>query len=198
MQTALITQPTLVLNKNWQPIGTSTVARSLVLVWKGVARIIDPADYQMYEWHDWTQLSPSSDEPVIKAVTMQIRVPTAITLSHYHKVPKGSVPFNRRNLIRRDHYTCQYCGSKPGSRELTIDHIVPRSKGGISTWENCTTACVACNRRKANKSLARSGMKIGKTPHRPTWSPLYSVGENRVESFRQFISAAYWNVGLEE
>ena len=80
MSAAVLTRPTLVLNRNWQPVAVSTVSRALVLVWNGVARVVDPRDFQLYDWADWSQLQPDGEEPVIRTCRLQLRVPEVITL----------------------------------------------------------------------------------------------------------------------
>jgi 5-methylcytosine-specific restriction endonuclease McrA len=195
--TALLDQPTLVLNRNWQPVSVSTVSRSLVLVYSGQARVVDPQSYQLYDWEDWSQLAPRPDEPAVRTCTLRLRVPEVVTLAHFEGAPVQKVAFSRRNLFKRDHYTCQYCGVQPGSEELTIDHVVPRSRGGQSTWENCVLACVACNKRKADRILERSGLKLLHKPKRPKWKPLYAGHDVRLASWDQFLSEAYWSVELE-
>src|SRR5690606_34575218 len=97
----------------------------------------DPADFRQYTWDDWTRLRPNENEPVIRTNSFQLRVPEVITLTTYDRVPTNSVTFSRRNVFKRDRFTCQYCGSQPGSSELTIDHVVPRAQGGTSSWDNC-------------------------------------------------------------
>ena len=88
---------------------------------------------------------------------LRLRVPEVIVLAEYDRLPTAAVTFSRRNIFKRDHWTCQYCGAQPGSEELTIDHVLPRSQGGISTWENCVLACVACNKRKADRTPEQAG-----------------------------------------
>jgi 5-methylcytosine-specific restriction endonuclease McrA len=196
MTAATLDRPTLILNRNWQPVGVSTVARSLVKVWNGAARVVDPNDYRLYTWDDWSALRPHDDEPFIQTPQQRLRVPEVVTLSHYDRVPVNVVTFSRRNVFKRDRFTCQYCGSQPGSEELTIDHVVPRSKGGSTTWENCVLACIECNSRKADRTPEKAGMPLIKTPERPQWRPLYASRGIRVDSWARFISEAYWNVEL--
>lgn len=195
---AVLTRPTLVLNRNWQPVSVASVARSLSLVAAERARIVDPTDFQQYDWTNWAKLIPQNDEPFIQAVTFRIRVPEVITLTEYNRVPRNLVAFNRRNLFKRDGYTCQYCNARPGSEELTIDHILPRSRGGTSTWENCVLACLQCNKRKADKTPAEAHMPLLRPTYRPTWQPLYTQNRVRIASWSKFLSEAYWTVELDE
>ncbi len=155
--TAVLNRPTLVLNRNWQPVGVATVAKSLVKVWNETARIVDPDDYCQYSWSDWAQLSPADDELVIRTRANRLRVPEVIVLTSYDRLPPNAVTFSRRNIFKRDRFTCQYCGKQPGSEELTIDHVLPRAQGGTSTWENCVLACIECNAKKADRTPDRRG-----------------------------------------
>ena len=191
-------RPTLVLNRNWQPVNVTPVCRAIVMVWNGTARVVDPADYQLYDWHDWSNLVPQADQPFIKTVSHRLCVPEVITLCEFDRVPTSSVTFSRRNIFKRDRFTCQYCGRQPKSDELTIDHVVPRSQGGASSWENCVLACVSCNHRKANRTPQQAGLRLKKAPIRPRWNPVYSEHSVRRESWVKFISNAYWNAELQE
>ena len=120
MVTAVLQRPTLVLNRNWQAVGVASVARALVKVFGESARIVDPADFRLYTWDDWSRLRPEGDEPCIRTNSFRLRVPEVITLTTYDRVPANSVTFSRRNVFKRDRFTCQYCGRQPGSVELTI------------------------------------------------------------------------------
>ena len=191
-------RPTLVLNRNWQPVSVAPVARALSLVVAERARIVDPVDFRQYTWADWAELVPETDELFIQSVTFRVRVPEVITLLEYDRVPKNAVTFSRRNIFRRDHFTCQYCHRQPGTEELTIDHVLPRSHGGTSTWENCVLACISCNARKADRTPVGAHMPLRKIPTRPKWQPLYARHDLRIESWSKFISEAYWEVELEK
>jgi len=191
-------RPTLVLNRNWQPVNVAPVARALVLVWNDSARIVDPADYQLYDWSDWSALRPAQGEAFIQAIKQRLRVPEVIVLSEYDRLPSAAVSFSRRNIFKRDRYTCQYCGGQPGCEELSIDHVVPRSQGGQSTWENCVLACLPCNKRKADRTPEQAGLKLRSRPVRPRWTPMYARESVRVASWSKFISEAYWNAELEK
>jgi 5-methylcytosine-specific restriction endonuclease McrA len=201
MVALVLNRPTLVLNRNWQPVGVATVARSLVKVWNETARIVDPVDYRLCTWADWAKLRPADGEACIQTRRIRLRVPEVVTLTKYGHVPASAVTFSRRNVFKRDRFACQYCGRQPGSEELTIDHVVPRSQGGVSAWENCVLACVECNKRKADRTPPQARMTLRKQPGRPLWKPLYAAHSRsgcRVDSWSKFLSEAYWNVELED
>jgi 5-methylcytosine-specific restriction endonuclease McrA len=191
-------RPTLVLNRNWQPVNVATVARALVLLWKESARVVDPHDYRTYTWTDWSQLRVRDGDSFIQAIRSRLRAPEVIVLDRYDRLSSAAVSFSRRNLFKRDHWTCQYCGIQPGGDELTIDHVMPRSQDGTSTWENCVLACVTCNKRKADRTPQQAGLKLRHAPVRPLWKPLYARHTVRIESWSKFVSEAYWNMKLEE
>lgn len=198
MVMAVLQRPTLLLNRNWQPVGVATVSRSLVLVWNGTARVVDPHDYQLYDWADWAKLTPQDDEPFVRTVKQRLRVPEVVALTTYDRVPNNTVTFSRRNIFKRDRYTCQYCGDQPGKEELTIDHVLPRAQGGTSTWENCVLACVDCNSRKADCTPSQARMPLLKPPTRPQWRPFYATRGERIDSWAKFVSEAYWNIELQD
>ncbi|MBI1903178.1 MAG: HNH endonuclease [Planctomycetia bacterium] len=198
MLAKVLKRPTLVLNRHWQPVNVSTVARAVVLLCNRSALVVDPDSYQTYTWSDWSSIRPRDGEVFIQSVRFRLRVPEVIVLARYDRLPNTAVSFSRRNLFKRDHFTCQYCSSQPGSEELTIDHVLPRSQGGTSTWENCVLACLECNRRKANRTPAQSGMKLRRAPVRPAWKPMYAPDHFAIRSWSKFVSEAYWNVTLEK
>ena len=198
MTSAVLKRPTLVLNRSWQPIGVASVARSMVMVWNDTARFVDPVDYSLYSWEDWSRLRPKDGEPVVRTVQFEIKVPEVVSLTKYDRMHRRTVPFTRRNLFRRDRFTCQYCGVSPGGNELTIDHVVPKSRGGNTSWENCVLACVRCNHRKADRTPDEARMLMRKRPAQPAWNPVYSARHIKVESWERFLSEAYWNVQLEK
>lgn len=195
--TSVLNRPTLVLNRGWQPVGVATVARALVKVWNDSARIVDPTSFQQYAWEDWAALRPAHEEDCIQTQWLRLKVPEVVTLTNYERVPNNAVAFSRRNVFKRDQFTCQYCGCRPGSEELTIDHVVPRSHGGTSSWTNCVLACVECNHRKADRTPEQAHMPLKKRPRRPIWNPGYARYGIRMESWSKFVSDSYWNVELE-
>lgn len=196
MVTAVLDRPTLVLNRNWQPVGVMSVAKTLVKVFNDSALVVDPDDYQVYTWEDWSSLRPQNGEPCIRTKHLRLRVPEVVTLKRYDRLPQNAVTFSRRNVFKRDRFTCQYCGKQPGNDELTIDHVQPRSRGGESNWQNCVLACIDCNHRKADRTPDEARMTLHKQPERPPWQPLYAARGARIESWSKFVSEVYWNVEL--
>lgn len=197
----VLESPVLVLNRNWAAIQTTTVKEAISLVAKGSAKIIDPKTFEVMDLFSWDDVSKSRvkfGDAVIRSCHLALAPPEVIVLTNYDQLGERSVVFSRRNLFKRDRHACQYCGAQPGPEELTVDHVVPRSQGGISSWENCVLACVGCNRKKANRTPEKAGMKIRKAPRKPSWKALAHVSpHDRRESWDQFISRAYWEVELE-
>jgi 5-methylcytosine-specific restriction endonuclease McrA len=180
--------PTLVLNRHWQPIHVTTVVRALVLLWNDAARVVEPEEFRVYTWNDWTALEPLAGSPCIRGARVRLRVPEVVSLTHYDRLPSTAVTFSRRNVAKRDHYTCQYCGAQPGVESITVDHVLPRSQGGTSSWTNCVAACETCNARKADRTPEQAGLRLRKRPARPQWKPLYAMQGARVPSWDRFLT----------
>jgi len=194
----VLSQPTLVLNKSWYAISTTTVQRALCLLFTEAAKVIRPETFEVHGFRSWSDLAVPPDEPCVRTVKLRIRVPEIILLTRYDRVPRRTLPFTRRNLFRRDNNTCQYCGGRPGTSWLTIDHIIPRSRGGRSTWHNCVLACVPCNRKKANRTPAEAGMRLLTEPVVPQWMQTAEIPLGRIpQSWEKFVNEQYWNVPLE-
>jgi 5-methylcytosine-specific restriction endonuclease McrA len=196
--THALQQPALVLNRNWVPIHLTSARHALLLVYQSVARAVHPADLSLHRFHTWADLRPPDGTPVVHTVTRTIPVPEIVVLERYGRIPRRSVPFNRKNLFLRDRYRCQYCGTQLDARELTIDHVHPRVHGGVSSWENCVLACIPCNRRKAHRTPSQAGMHPMRAPVRPRWTPRHLFnGIPRRATWERVIGDAYWNVDLE-
>ena len=198
MTTAVLQEPTLVLNRVWIPIRVATVQEALTLVCKGAARVVRPETYETFDFDSWASLGAARHEAHVRTVHLRVPVPEVVVLSRYGGTPTREIVFSRRNLFRRDRHTCQYCGARPGFADLTLDHVLPRSRGGRSTWENVVVACLECNKRKANRTPAGAGMRLRRRPRQPRWSPRLAVAvAHRRESWEAFVSRAYWNAPLE-
>ncbi|MCK4414772.1 MAG: HNH endonuclease [Candidatus Eisenbacteria sp.] len=195
----MLNSPALVLNRGWYPIGTTTVRDAICLVFREAAKALDHQDCSIHDFDSWTSLSVARGEPCIRTVRLSIRIPEVIILTRYDAIPHHRVPFSRRNIYKRDRYRCQYCGARPPVAELTVDHVVPRSMGGRSTWKNCVLACLRCNRRKASRTLSDARLRLRVSPREPHWSPCISIPvAKRRASWEQFVSEKYWNVELDE
>lgn len=196
-----LNQPTLILNKNWTPIRVGTVQEAIGLVAKGSALIIEPETYATHNLISWNDVSKAREkfgDSIIRSAQLRIVAPEVIVLTEYMGVGARGVVFSRRNLFKRDKYTCQYCGVQPGPDELTVDHVHPKSRGGKSSFDNCVLACVECNKKKANRTPDEADMKLKKVPKKPTWKMLAQVSPHvKRESWDMFLDRAYWDIALE-
>jgi 5-methylcytosine-specific restriction endonuclease McrA len=198
--TAVLNHSVLVLNRHWLAIHICNVRRALCLLYSDLARVVDES-YQTHDFQSWRDLSAAASSPeMVHTPTFSLLAPQVIMLTRYARRPPQQVKFSRRNIYLRDNYTCQYCGSAPPRDELTIDHIVPRSRGGRTTWENVVLACVRCNTRKGNRLPDESRMSPLRAPLRPMWPLLPRRGPAlRARSiWQKFVDSAYWNALLEE
>ncbi|MEM6328837.1 MAG: HNH endonuclease, partial [Planctomycetota bacterium] len=139
------------------------------------------------------------DADWVRSVNFEIEAPRVLRLLHYDRVPRQRVRLNRRNLFARDNNSCQYCGKKFATSELSIDHVVPTCRGGRTTWDNVVCACVRCNVRKGGRTPEEANMRLNKKPVRPKRSPLLSIklGNPKYASWKAFVDAAYWTVDLK-
>ena len=167
----------LVLNKLWQPIHTCSVRRAVKLLCLGHAQVVEAEGEMTYQTHDlgsWLEASSERlTEGMIRSVRFAMKIPKVIVLAMYDKLPSKEVKFTRHNVFLRDHYTCQYCREKFGEKELNLDHVVPRDKGGATRWDNIVTSCIRCNNRKANNLPHEANMFPAKQPKAPRWRPLF-------------------------
>ena len=131
----------------------------------------------------------------VRSQRQAFRIPSVVVLKDFVR-PQKRVAFTRFNLFLRDEFCCQYCGAKG---ELTFDHVVPRSRGGITSWENVVAACSPCNLKKANKSLRNSGMRLRRAPRRPTPEEMHAVGRRFPPNFlhESWMDYLYWDAELE-
>lgn len=193
MTTSVLSRGVLVLNRSWLAIATTPVRHALSLVFTDSAHAIQPETFETHDFTSWAQLPVLDGEDSVSTVNLELRVPEVIVLRNYGGVPRQVLPFTRRNLLRRDEARCQYCGRRPGQAELSIDHVVPRSRGGETSWENCVLACVRCNRRKGSLAVEAAGMKLLREPRAPQWSPIFEVaGTQQREAWRRFVADKHW------
>jgi 5-methylcytosine-specific restriction endonuclease McrA len=143
----VVNSPVLVLNQNYEPLNVCRARRAVVLLWGGKAEVLENNSYTMH------------------SASLAIRMPSVIRLAYLVKRPRMERRLSRREIFIRDNHTCQYCGLE--TRELTIDHVIPRFLGGGHEWDNLISACKACNQRKAGRRLEKAGMKLLRQPSAP-------------------------------
>src|SRR3954468_5903354 len=139
-------QPVLVLTASYEPINVCAARRAIILVLKGVA------------------MAEETNGHTFHSTRSALRVPSVIRLLEYRRIPHQTRALSRKNILLRDRNTCQYCGTVMASGELTLDHVMPRSRGGLSTWENLVACCHPCNPRKGNQLLGETDMKLLREP----------------------------------
>ena len=150
----------LVLNASYEPLHVVTTKRAVILLLKEKAEVVEAA------------------EQLLRSERMGLRKPLVIRLVQYVKVPrKLALPLTRRLVLARDAYTCQYCGSQPNRAILTIDHVLPRSRGGGKRWENVVAACRPCNQRKGNRTPKEANMPLARKPFRPRYVALAIIND---------------------
>ena len=191
----------LVLNRNYQPVHVTSVKRAFSLLYAGLARAID-SQYRLYDFVSWSALGSANHE-AISTVSRSIRVPRVVVLTAFEHLPKGRVRFSRLNIYARDHDTCQYCGQHLPRAQLNLDHVVPRTLGGRTSWENIVCSCIECNLKKGGRTPDQARMKLIRPAVRPRWTPFFR-GAARKASYREWLpflslsDASYWNVELNE
>lgn len=159
----------LVLNQNYEPLNVCSTRRALLLVLGGKAEVLEHARGEF------------------RSLSRSFQKPSVIRLVYLIRRPRPLVKLTRREVFLRDHYTCQYCGAH--TRELTLDHVVPRSKGGKHTWDNLVSACRQCNHRKGGRSLGETKMRLLHPPYRPVASSYYILHQylDYYVEWRKFI-----------
>ncbi|MDF1826527.1 MAG: HNH endonuclease [Verrucomicrobiales bacterium] len=193
----------LVLNRLWQPVNICDVKRAVSLLFVGHADVVDTdkeAGFQTHDADSWMSHSESyKGSEVLHSVSHQLRIPSIIVLTHYDRLPKQDLKFCRQTVFERDKFTCQYCGEKFENHELNLDHVIPRQKGGETSWENVVCSCIRCNTRKANKLPAQANMRPLNEPRKPRWRPFFlqaSVQRIAHTSWKHFIELPPGEISL--
>lgn len=188
-----MSMPILVLNKSWIPISITTVRKAITKTMLGLAEIMDVDSYVLHNFEAWMNLRVQDETKIIRTTKSIIRLPEIIVLTEYERLPVKEVRLTRRNLLIRDNFTCQYTGKKITADTATIDHVIPRSKGGKSTWENLVMCTRDINFAKADRTPEEAKLKLLKKPERPKWSPIYArfaklAAANVPNSWLRFIN----------
>ena len=172
----------LALNRQYVAVHILSVRRAFCLLYKGAAEVISVEEdlFQNYSFDDWLEASllyaslnlTDEESEWVRSVNFEIRVPRVIRLLRYERLPRNSIKFNRRNIFLRDENCCQYCGRRYGSHRLSLDHVLPKSRGGPTNWENIVCCCLDCNVRKGGRTPHEAGMALIKVPRKPARNPL--------------------------
>jgi 5-methylcytosine-specific restriction endonuclease McrA len=197
----------LVLNRHYMAIRIVGARRAFSLLFRQLAEVVsfEQGSFSNYDFQSWCDVSefkrnfePDGNDWV-STVNFYIAVPRIIRLLFYDRLPRNEVKFNRRNIFARDKNHCQYCGRRYPTSELSLDHIIPRSMGGTSIWENIVCACTKCNVKKGGRTPKQAGLTLVKKPIRPKHNPLVHIhlGHQRYKSWKQFLDHAYWSVELK-
>ncbi len=170
---------TLLLTQGYEPIQIISWQRAVTLLALDKVEVVEEYD------------------ALIRAASIVVNVPAVVRLRKTFRRHAKPVKFSRVNIYARDNHRCQYCGLKCTIDELTYDHVVPRSKGGRTTWENIVSACYLCNRRKANRTPVEAGMKLLAEPMRPTWMPSVQIrvsARSVPDAWRDYV---YWTAEID-
>jgi 5-methylcytosine-specific restriction endonuclease McrA len=197
----------LVLNRCYMAVHIIPVRRAFCLLFKELAEVItlDDGRYLSHDFQSWREVSEARsrfkdpDDDYIRTIHFEIQVPRVIRLLTYDRLPRTRIKFNRRNIFARDGNRCQYCGKRFPTGELSLDHVMPRSRGGGTDWENIVCACVRCNVRKGGRTPAEAGMRLTKPPVKPKTSPTLGLklANRKYQSWKTFLDDAYWTVELK-
>ena len=183
----------LVLNKNWVAVTVTTTFGAMISLCRERSYAMDPETYEMLNLERWIERSAErapglGPEKLIRTPSYPIEKPEIIILKEYGGVPFKQVNFTRRNLYKRDCFVCQYCAVGFTPRDLTIDHVVPTSRGGAHSWTNCVTSCEACNAKKANRTPQECGLRLLNQPKMPKWTPIAGMlPASRPDSWGKFL-----------
>lgn len=161
----------LVLNATSEPLHIVSLRRAIILVLKEKAEVVEAAQAR------------------IRSENLALDMPLVIRLVYFVRVPhRMLIPLTRRTILARDQYTCQYCGAQPPKGQLTLDHVVPRSRGGKQTWENVVAACIPCNQRKGDRRPEESGMRLLARPSVPRYAAVVLLGKMQGhEVWRKYV-----------
>jgi 5-methylcytosine-specific restriction endonuclease McrA len=202
MSASVLDSSVLVLNRYYVALRVVSVRRALTLLYRECAEVIvlenEQYQYSSYDFAAWCELSQFQSEEkqpgeeYIQAVGFELQVPRIVRLTRYDRISRAGVRFNRKNLFARDNYRCQYCGQTKPTNMLSIDHVIPRSLGGRTSWENVVCSCLRCNSRKGGRTPQQAHMTLLSTPSRPKINPTLTqpIQDPRYECWKTFLPTA--------
>ena len=196
----------LVLNRVYSAIRIVDARKAFTFLAKSIAEVIslEQGNFRNYDFGSWTDIADlqrefeSEQHDWVRTPSMTLAVPKIIRLFSYDRRPSQDIRLNRRNIYARDESSCQYCGRKSSTRELSLDHVIPRVQGGEDSWTNLVCACVRCNARKGGRTPRQANMRLVKKPVKPRLNQAIRlrVGSRRYQSWKAFIDEAYWTIEL--
>lgn len=196
----------LVLNRLYVAVHVIGVRRAFGLICREMAEVIHMEDgrfanYDFASWRELCELEVHNKQPQedwIRAVNFEIRVPRVVRLLNYDRLPRRALRLNRHTVFARDGHRCQYCGRRFPTGELSLDHVIPRSRGGGTSWENVVCACLDCNVKKGGRTPQEAHMRLVAAPMRPKRSPLLmlKLRNPKYEVWKTWLDGACCEVGL--
>lgn len=201
LQSNRLDSSVLVLNRYYMAMRLIPLRQALLLLYRNTAEVIDQENehYVNYDFSSWCQLSVLQDElgegqaEWIRLVRQRLLVPRIVRLTRFDRVYYQPLRFNRRNLFARDKQCCQYCGKQLTLSQMSLDHVVPRSQGGNTNWENIVCCCVKCNTTKGGRTPGQAHMKLQQQPCKPAQQSLLTVEENSAHYllWKTFLAGSY-------
>jgi len=198
----------LVLNRLYLAVHVIGVRRAFGLLCRDLAEVVHFeeggfANYDFQSWREMSELRAEVKQPHddwIRTVSFEIQVPRVIRLLQYDRLPKQELHLNRRNVLARDGNRCQYCARHFPSHLLSVDHVMPRSRGGTTTWENLVCACLACNIHKGGRTPQEAKMKLVRRPFKPKRNPmlLLKLENPKYASWKTWLDGVHWDIGARD
>ncbi|MCH2132251.1 MAG: HNH endonuclease [Phycisphaerales bacterium] len=205
---SVLSEPVLVLNRGYTATRVISVRQAFVLLFREIAEVISVNNgvYETFNIASWLEIAglqrryELGDHDWIRAASRYVAAPRIIRITSSNRQPDFHVKLNRRNLFARDRNKCQYCGRRFAVSELSIDHVIPVSRGGGNTWQNLVCACVTCNTRKGNRTPREAGLRLVNKPRQPRHCPdrALSLRRKQYEVWKVFLNEAYWTVELRD
>ncbi|MBN2474162.1 MAG: HNH endonuclease [Pirellulales bacterium] len=194
----------LVLNRLYMAIHIVNVRRAFGLLFRDLAEVIhlEEGKFANHDFESWREVSglradekrPHDDW--IRAVNFEIQVPRVIRLLGFDRIPTQTLHLSRRSVLARDDNVCQYCGRRLPTHQLSLDHVTPRSRGGMTTWENVVCACLKCNIKKGGRTPREAKMTLMRRPARPKRNPILmlKLSNPKYESWKTWLDGVQWNL----
>lgn len=199
--TSALAASVLVLNRSFLAIHVVDVRRAITLLCRGLVEAIDldGDSFSTYDFEGWRyvsevrSLAKQPHEDWVRSVHFEMLAPRVVRLLKFDRAPQRRLRFNRRNLFARDNHRCQYCGRHGSHSQLSLDHVLPRSRGGETTWENVVACCVRCNVKKGGRTPQEARMPLMTQPRQPRTSPILvqHLRQPKYESWRSFLDPSH-------